>query len=142
MEIKFKLKENIIKLIVHTGYFLSLFIIGLILTYIVTRAALQFMPGGDLNAIITWGGIIVFAALSLIDIGLVFNKKVSPAIILLGLPVAAVIVIWRAIKYALKYALPEKISFKFVFETTKDIFKLENDNALNSIANNLCKKHY
>jgi Cation transport ATPase len=142
MEIKSRLKKNIIRLMVHIGYFISLFIIGLILTYIVTWIALRIMPNSNLNEIITWGGIFVFVTVSLIDTILVFSGRASPAIFLLVLPFALFLVIICTIKYAF-----EKMPIKTIFESMKDIFKAElvvdsNDNAINSIANGLCRRYH
>jgi len=143
METKFKLKENIIRLGVHVGYFISLFIVGLILTYIVIQIALQVMLNRDLTEMITWAGIIVFVTISLIDTLLVFNGKLSPAIIVLVLPFVLLYAVWHAVKYAF-----DRMPLKTIFETIKEIFKAgfvvndSGDNAINSIANGLYKKYH
>jgi hypothetical protein len=143
---KSRLKENIIRMMVHIGYFISLFTIGLILTSIFTWTILQIMPNSNLNEIITWSGILVFVTISLIDTTLVFSGKTSPAIILMVLPFVLLFVVVYTIKYTFE-KMPIEVMFKLMKSNFKADFKAElmvdsNNNTINSITNGLCKKYH
>ncbi|WNY27141.1 hypothetical protein [Methanolapillus ohkumae] len=80
------MKNLLIKSIITAGYFLALFLIGSLLTGGITYLFIQVFPEKNPQEITTIAGILIFSTLTIIDMLLIYHKKISPSIIVMALP--------------------------------------------------------
>ncbi|WNY22732.1 hypothetical protein MmiHf6_00170 [Methanimicrococcus hongohii] len=107
MEAKKSTTESILwvtaKILAHVGYFIALFIFGLLIAFAITYVITSVNPGMEI-ATIQLTTIMVFSAICLIDIGLVFSNKISPGILLIVLFILSILVICVGIAAIIKQA--------------------------------------
>ncbi|MDV0446310.1 hypothetical protein MsAg5_01400 [Methanosarcinaceae archaeon Ag5] len=79
-------KQMAVSMVVLTGYFMTLFLIGYMATLCLSWPLVHLFESTDPIKIITWTGLAVISTLALTDMTMVFSKKVSLGIVVMYIP--------------------------------------------------------